>query len=366
MQTTGFLMLQRSKETEELLREPGCFTLLTLIAYRARRTDGFSVHGLKPGEALIGDHGSCGLTQRQYRTAKVKLENWRFATFRATNRGTIAKLCDSRIYDINEEPSDKPSDNQATIKRQAGDKLATTNNKRIKEDFKTEKREHTTRAVFFDVWNGGSGAIKAKPGPEINRLIEAAVSRHGEPDVLAAITNHQAVIDSPLHWPTGRMSLSKFLSDHLPAYLPSADPMFEFLKNKADGCLKKAVIGGGVPGRYCSCGAFLEFSPEPGRCPDCGKILPGKNARSTEPNAFCPKCAKPVRANERNNCPECGTRCKALSFAYRADAGETDSPGELSEEIETLARSMELPENKPAARWDRNSERNTERAMRER
>lgn len=98
----GFIKLERSHETFELLKDPTAFILLTTIALRARRTDEFNIHDLRSGEALVGDHDRCGLTRRQYRTAMRRLARWGFAAFRPTTRGTIATLCDTSIYDINE------------------------------------------------------------------------------------------------------------------------------------------------------------------------------------------------------------------------------------------------------------------------
>ena len=118
----GFIQLNRSKEAEELLlKRPNAFLLLTQIAMRARRTDAFNAHGLEIGEALIGDYKSCGLTERTYRTAKKRLAEYGFATFKPTNKGTIAKLSNKSIYDINAEAGDEQSDGQTTDKRRASD-----------------------------------------------------------------------------------------------------------------------------------------------------------------------------------------------------------------------------------------------------
>ena len=153
----GWIKLHRSSETLELLKKPNEFSLYTMIAIRAKRTGDFNVHNLEVGEALIGDHQSCGLTQRQYRTAKKNLETWGVATFKATNKGTVARLLDTRIYNINIEqsdnPSDKQDDNPATSQRQAsdkqGDKPATTNkkDKNIKNE-NNGKKEKEKRDVF--------------------------------------------------------------------------------------------------------------------------------------------------------------------------------------------------------------------------
>ena len=117
--TEPFLKLMKTKETKELLKSaPNAFLLLTQIALRAKRTNDFNVHGLKIGQALVGDYKSIGLTERKYRTAKAQLETWGFATFKGTNKGTIANLINSRVFDINEEckrrTERRPSDEQET------------------------------------------------------------------------------------------------------------------------------------------------------------------------------------------------------------------------------------------------------------
>lgn len=100
--------------------------LLMFIAKRARRTP-CRVTGLDVGEAMIGDYKNLGMTERKYRTAKNNLEKWGFSTYKTTNKGTIAKLIDSSVYDINVQESDEQSDGQATDKRRASDGQATTN-----------------------------------------------------------------------------------------------------------------------------------------------------------------------------------------------------------------------------------------------
>ncbi|UCE07357.1 MAG: hypothetical protein JSW07_04815, partial [bacterium] len=102
--TEPFLKLMKNKETMELLTNaPNAFMLLTQIALRAKRTNDFNVYGLTVGQALVGDYKSIGLTEKKYRNAKAKLEAWGFATFKGTNKGTIANVINSRVFDINEE-----------------------------------------------------------------------------------------------------------------------------------------------------------------------------------------------------------------------------------------------------------------------
>ena len=140
----GFIKLMRSDEAKELLEnEPNCFLILNLIAYRAKRTNAFSALDLKIGEALLGDNGACGLTSRNYRTAKEKLQKWGFATFKTTNKGTIAKLVDNRVFDINEEEDDKQNDSQPTSDRQTTDSQTTTN-----KECNNEKNERKSRKKF--------------------------------------------------------------------------------------------------------------------------------------------------------------------------------------------------------------------------
>jgi hypothetical protein len=128
----GFLMLNRGPETTELMQDPDAFCLLTQIAYRARRTNALNRYDLAPGEAMLGDYRAYGMTERRYRTAKAKLARWRLATFRATNKGTIATLCGTTVYDPNIESSDEQSDRPQTGERRASDEQsdrpATTNN----------------------------------------------------------------------------------------------------------------------------------------------------------------------------------------------------------------------------------------------
>lgn len=134
MSDNGFIKLNRCEDTLELLlKEPNAFLLLCLIAYRARRNDKFNVKNLGPGEALIGDDGSCGLTTQMYRTAKEKLAEWNFVTFKTTNKGTVAKMIDTRVWDINCDDAIRQNNNQTTDKEQASNRPATPNEERKNE-----------------------------------------------------------------------------------------------------------------------------------------------------------------------------------------------------------------------------------------
>ena len=58
------------------------------------------------------------MTEQKYRTAKGLLGTWGFATFKGTNKGTIANLINTRVFDINEKreqrAEQRPGNEQAT------------------------------------------------------------------------------------------------------------------------------------------------------------------------------------------------------------------------------------------------------------
>lgn len=129
----AYVQFLRGESTDELLRHPNCFALLALIAQRARReVPQINPNGLVVGEAMVGDPAAVGLTRQEFRTALVNLQKWGLITTRATNKGTIAMLSNSSIYDINADstqPASQPANNQ-----QPNHKTTTNKNEIIKED----------------------------------------------------------------------------------------------------------------------------------------------------------------------------------------------------------------------------------------
>lgn len=96
-----FVKLNRGELSNDLLEcHPNAFLLLSLIALRARRTPNL-IKGLDICECQLGDYKACGLTEQKYRTAKKVLESLGLVTFYSTNKGTVAKINNSSIYDIN-------------------------------------------------------------------------------------------------------------------------------------------------------------------------------------------------------------------------------------------------------------------------
>jgi len=124
------IRLEHSPELQELLRRHHkAFILLTVIAQRARRTRRDTILNLEPGQALIGDYKNYGMSEQQYRTAKNQLKRYELATFQSTNRGTVAQLCSTAVYDINAEPpNDPPNAYLTSIQRPPNDHVTTKKN----------------------------------------------------------------------------------------------------------------------------------------------------------------------------------------------------------------------------------------------
>lgn len=142
-----FLKLVRSDAAESLLRYPNCFVVLTLVSLRARReAPAFNPAGLREGEALVGDFAAVGLSRQEFRTAIANLEKWGFVTIRTTTRGTIAKLCNSVIYDINSEATNQPANQQPTSSQPAANQQLTTKKKERKKERKEGKEASSLRS----------------------------------------------------------------------------------------------------------------------------------------------------------------------------------------------------------------------------
>jgi hypothetical protein len=139
-----------SKNAEQmLLKRPTAFLLLYIIANRARRTNDSKFDDLKVGEALIGDYLSYGATEQIYRSDKDFLERYKFATFRATSKGTIAKLIDTSIFNINPEPAnDQPNEQLTNNQRTTNEQLTTNNNVNNVNNVKEKKIENFSNERF--------------------------------------------------------------------------------------------------------------------------------------------------------------------------------------------------------------------------
>jgi len=123
---SNFIFFKRNSAKYYFLikKRPTAFVLLSLIAQRAKRTNDHPDPDLQLGEALIGDYGEYKSTLSKYRTDKKYLEKYKFITIKTTSLGTIAKIIDSSIFDINQETST----NKIVALEQAINKEIATNN----------------------------------------------------------------------------------------------------------------------------------------------------------------------------------------------------------------------------------------------
>ena len=114
-------------------KDSEAFHLLSVIAIRADR---------ETGEAKIGDWDSMGVTSRQtYRSALKRLIATNKVTTKSTNKGTVAKLVNTGVYDINQIEANQQPNQQPN--QQAPEKPTTklTTNKKFKELFIQEVKE---------------------------------------------------------------------------------------------------------------------------------------------------------------------------------------------------------------------------------
>lgn len=106
----GFIKIQRTTVTEDLLRDPKAMHLLLVIALRARYSSEPNLHGLPYGAALIGDWKHYGLSRGEERAARRRLEQYGLASFSASRLGTIATLLDSRVFSLRDERKTQKGD----------------------------------------------------------------------------------------------------------------------------------------------------------------------------------------------------------------------------------------------------------------
>ena len=152
---TGFIKAMRTEEADFLDDHPIANHVLNVIARRARRTP-CKLNKLEVGECFIG-HKGLGITERQYRTAKKQLSEWSLVEFKrgrkATDKGTVAKLLDSRVYDINITEGD----GRRTEEGRKGDGKETTNkeckNEIKEEDIPSPKKESLDYDRIKDLFN---------------------------------------------------------------------------------------------------------------------------------------------------------------------------------------------------------------------
>lgn len=191
----SFYKIVRSQETLDLLKYPYEFTLFALIAYRARRKNGSNINNLEVGEALMGDYENHGATEQRYRTAKNNLERWGFITNKATNKGTIIKVINTDIFDINEEQTNGQTNETSTSHQRAineqPNEPATTNNKdKNKEDNKENNIPDAGLVKFEKFWKIYPARNGKKIGKDKSLSLFSNLSAKNQDAVLIAVENY--------------------------------------------------------------------------------------------------------------------------------------------------------------------------------
>ena len=151
----GWIKAKRNYDQAQALmsksRNASC--LLYLLALRAWRGPGINQHGCGVGEGFVGDYEKWGFTQMEYRVAKKHLEQFGFAHFRTTNRGTIARLLGPEIFDINVETAvterllQRADNEQATSKQRASNEQATNRQRASNEQATSKQRASNEQAT---------------------------------------------------------------------------------------------------------------------------------------------------------------------------------------------------------------------------
>ena len=193
-----FVKLMRTDDAEQLIAtHPNAFLLLSLIAIRSRRhLDQCKWTGLSQNQAFIGDHKSCGLSEQEYRTAKLALTKLGIATFKGTNKGTISTLCDASIYDINQESINGQDNSPITNQQRTNNEPATTKKNEKKEYVRSSESEADSQnrekvKVEFEKITGkkirvfgdkASAQLKArlKEGFTVEDIIQAIKNCHAD------------------------------------------------------------------------------------------------------------------------------------------------------------------------------------------
>lgn len=147
MEKTYFVkFVDHSPEFYALIKQrPTAFVLLAIIASRARKVAIDIDDGIEVGEAFIGDFEKYKATLQSYRTDKKYLEKFKLATFKITNRGTVAKIVNSSIFDISRNsPTSKLTD-----KKQANNMQQTTKQEVIRQKTEEGASLATEKNSFF-------------------------------------------------------------------------------------------------------------------------------------------------------------------------------------------------------------------------
>lgn len=143
----GFIKMQRSHFTIELLKHDAEFRLLAFIALRVDRNT---------GEAFIGKDDvlyHLRMSEQRYRTAKANLQKWGWVTTKGTNKGTVIKIINSDIFDVNLENSNAQDVEQPTRHQHASNAQNPPNKKKEVKEKRREKEITCPHVEIIDAYH---------------------------------------------------------------------------------------------------------------------------------------------------------------------------------------------------------------------
>ena len=124
-----FKAMRHEDGFELIKKNKNAFLIAYLIASRSRYSERYNADGLTLGEAMIGDFKTLRMTRQEHRTALKTLVDGRFITVRTTNKGTIAKLTDTRLYDVLNKTGNQHNNLSLTSHNPSSNLPVTTNKK---------------------------------------------------------------------------------------------------------------------------------------------------------------------------------------------------------------------------------------------
>jgi hypothetical protein len=189
-----FIKAIRSETASFLDFNPNANHLLNVIARRSRRTE-CKLNSLSVGECFIG-FKSVGLTEQQYRTAKKQLQKIDLVSFRVarkltggvTSGVTVAKLLDSRVYDIN---IDEGNATVTPTQRQPNANLTSNKNDKNDNNEKNDKNKERSSLInegFNHFWKFYKKKADKKNSFTKFKLIVKKMSVEGIEDFVDMIT----------------------------------------------------------------------------------------------------------------------------------------------------------------------------------
>jgi len=116
------------------------------------------ITGIKSGEAFIGDYQNAGLgTQMEYRHSKKVLVRAKLATFRGTNKGTVASLVNTSIFSISAPEGTSKGTNEERTRNEQGTTTHTDTQKTLTPFALDGTSSDPPRKIAWSVESGFSG-----------------------------------------------------------------------------------------------------------------------------------------------------------------------------------------------------------------